>query len=199
MRTLLIVLGMLSLAGCMKPSDMQQQAGYYMGDAGLLNHYRIERSSTWVLQSDSKLYIAQGHFLPIGEPYARPNVVAEEAFAAAVEVFPVVRRSPQPLGLEEALAEAGSFGYDYLLYTRFAAAEDAVGSREEWETSEQWGDVGRDRSVLQLMLLEVGSRHLVDYARIETRGGFLQFYNASPDDLLRPPLQDYTRQLLGRH
>ena len=53
--------------------------------------------------------------------------------------------------------------------------------------------------MLQLMLLEVGSRHLVDYARIETRGGFLQFYNASPDDLLRPPLQDYTRQLLGRH
>ena len=80
-----------------------------------------------------------------------------------------------------------------------AAAEDAVGSREEWETSEQWGDVGRDRGVLQLMLLEVGSRHLVDYARIETRGGFLQFYNASPNDLLRPPLQDYTRQLLGRH
>lgn len=198
MRMALIVFGFLLLSGCMKPSDMQQQASYYMGDAGLLNHYRIQRSSTWVLQSDSKLYIAQGHFLPVGEPYARSNVVAEEAFSAAVEVFPMVRRSPQPLGLEEALLEAKGFGYDYLLYTRFAAAEDSVGSREEWETSEQWGDVGRDRGVLQLMLLEVGTRHLVDFARIETRGGFLQFYNASPDDLLRPPLQDYTRQLLGK-
>ncbi|UJJ31288.1 DUF4823 domain-containing protein [Halopseudomonas maritima] len=198
MRMVLIAFCFLLLSGCMKPSDMQQQASYYMGDAGLLNHYRIQRSSTWVLQSDSKLYIAQGHFLPVGEPYARPNVVAEEAFAAAVEVFPMVRRSTQPLGLEEALLEAKGFGYDYLLYTRFAAAEDSVGSREEWETSEQWGDVGRDRGVLQLMLLEVGTRHLVDFARIETRGGFLQFYNASPDDLLRPPLQDYTRQLLGR-
>ncbi|MGI3130929.1 DUF4823 domain-containing protein [Halopseudomonas pachastrellae] len=198
MRMALILFGVFLLSGCMKPSDMQQQASYYMGDAGLLNHYRIQRSSTWVLQSDSKLYIAQGHFLPVGEPYARPNVVAEEAFSAAVEVFPMVRRSPQPQGLEEALLEAKGFGYDYLLYTRFAAAEDSVGSREEWETSEQWGDVGRDRGVLQLMLLEVGTRHLVDFARIETRGGFLQFYNASPDDLLRPPLQDYTRQLLGK-
>ncbi|HCP02042.1 MAG TPA: DUF4823 domain-containing protein, partial [Pseudomonas sp.] len=156
------------LSGCMKPSDLQDQAGYYLGDAGVLNHYRIKRSSTWVIQSDSKLYIAQGHFLPVGNPYARPNVVAEEAFAAAVEVFPVVRRAQQPLGLEEALAEARSFGYDYLLYTRFAAADDAVGSIEEWEESGQWGDLGLDRGVLQLMLLEVGTRHLVDFARIET-------------------------------
>ncbi|BDX20404.1 MAG: DUF4823 domain-containing protein [Pseudomonadales bacterium] len=198
MRYALMLLAVLLLSGCMKPSDLQDQAGYYLGDAGVLNHYRIKRSSTWVIQSDSKLYIAQGHFLPVGNPYARPNVVAEEAFAAAVEVFPVVRRAQQPLGLEEALAEARSFGYDYLLYTRFAAADDAVGSIEEWEESGQWGDLGLDRGVLQLMLLEVGTRHLVDFARIETRGGFLQFYKASPEDLLRPPLQDYTGQLLGR-
>ena len=198
MRYALMLLAVLLLSGCMKPSDLQDQAGYYLGDAGVLNHYRIKRSSTWVIQSDSKLYIAQGHFLPVGNPYARPNVVAEEAFAAAVEVFPVVRRAQQPLGLEEALAEARSFGYDYLLYTRFAAADDAVGSIEEWEESGQWGDLGLDRGVLQLMLLEVGTRHLVDFARIETRGGFLQFYKASPEDLLHPPLQDYTGQLLGR-
>ena len=198
MRYALMLLAVLLLSGCMKPSDLQDQAGYYLGDAGVLNHYRIKRSSTWVIQSDSKLYIAQGHFLPVGNPYARPNVVAEEAFAAAVEVFPVVRRAQQPLGLEEALAEARSFGYDYLLYTRFAAADDAVGSIEEWEESGQWGDLGLDRGVLQLMLLEVGTRHLVDFARIKTRGGFLQFYKASPEDLLRPPLQDYTGQLLGR-
>ncbi|MEL0169570.1 MAG: DUF4823 domain-containing protein [Pseudomonadaceae bacterium] len=198
MHKALILLGIVMLSGCMKPSDMQDQASYYLGDAGLLNHYRIQRSSTWVLQSDSKLYIAQGHFLPIGNPYARPNVVAEEAFAAAVEVFPIVRRAQQPLGLEEALAQARSYGYDYLLYTRFASAEDAVGSVEQWEESGQWDDVGLDRAILQLMVFEVGTRHLVDYARIETRGGFLQFYKASPDDLLRPPLQDYTGQLLGR-
>lgn len=198
MRKALVLLGILVLAGCMKPSEMQDQASYYLGDAGVLNHYRIQRSSTWVLQSDSKLYIAQGHFLPIGHSYARPNVVAEEAFAAAVELFPIVRRAQQPLGLEEALAEARGYGYDYLLYTRFASAADAVGSVEQWEESGQWEDVGLDRAVLQLMVFEVGTRHLVDYARIETRGGFLQFYKASPDDLLRPPLKDYTGQLLGR-
>ena len=85
MRYALMLLAVLLLSGCMKPSDLQDQAGYYLGDAGVLNHYRIKRSSTWVIQSDSKLYIAQGHFLPVGNPYARPNVVAEEAFAAAAK------------------------------------------------------------------------------------------------------------------
>jgi len=198
MRRLAMVLLLAMLAGCMKPSDMTQQAGYYLGDAGLLDHYKINRSSTWTLQSDSKLYIAQGHFLPIGNPYSRPNVVAEEAFAAAVEVFPMVRRAQQPLGLEEGLLEARSYQYDYLLYTRFAAAEDGVGSQEQWETSEQWEEVGADSGVLQLILMEVGTRHLVDFTTINTKGGFLQFYKAKPEDLLRPPLQDYTRQLLGR-
>ncbi|MGY8810322.1 MAG: DUF4823 domain-containing protein [Pseudomonadales bacterium] len=198
MMRLSLALMLVLLAGCMKPSDMTQQAGYYLGDAGVLDHYDIKRSSTWTLQPDSKLYIAQGHFLPIGSPYTRPNVVAEEAFAAAVEVFPMVRRAHQPLGLEEALLEARSYQYDYLLYTRFASAEDAVGSQEQWETSERWEDVGADSGVLQLILMEVGTRHLVDFTTINTKGGFLQFYKASPEDLLRPPLQDYTRQLLGR-
>ncbi|MEH6564521.1 MAG: DUF4823 domain-containing protein [Halopseudomonas sp.] len=198
MRRLGMMLLLAMLAGCMKPSDMTQQAGYYLGDAGVLDHYEIKRSNTWRLQSDSKLYIAQGHFLPVGNPYARPNVVAEEAFAAAVEIFPMVRRAQQPLGLEEALLEARSYQYDYLLYTRFASAEDQVGSREQWEASERWEDIGADSGVLQLILMEVGTRHLVDFATIKTKGGFLQFYKASPEDLLRPPLQDYTRQLLGR-
>jgi hypothetical protein len=198
MRKEWVLIGVLLLAGCMKPSDLQQQAGYYLGDVGLLNHYRITRSSTWTLQSDSGLYIAQGHFVPAGNAYARPNVVAEAAFTAAVEVFPAVRRATRPLGRDEALEEARSYGYDYLLYTRFAAANDAVGSREEWEASERWGDIGRDRGVLPLPRIELASGHLVDFARIEVSGGFLQFYQASPDELLRPPLLDYTGQLLGR-
>ncbi|MGM8935373.1 DUF4823 domain-containing protein [Pseudomonas neustonica] len=194
-----LALMLVLLTGCMKPSEMTRQAGYYLGDVGVIDHYEIKRSSTWTLQSDSKLYIAQGHFLPIGDPYARPNVVAEEAFAAAVEVFPIVRRAEQPLGLEEALAEARSYQYDYLLYTRFASAEDAIGSPEQWEESGRWEDLGVDRGVLHLILMEVGTRHLVDFASIKTRGGFVQFYKASPQDLLRPPLRDYTLQLLGRH
>jgi hypothetical protein len=39
---------------------------------------------------------------------------------------------------------------------------------------------------------------MVDYAVVETRGGFLQFYQSEPADLLRSPLEDYTRRLLGR-
>ena len=58
-------------------------------------------------------------------------------------------------------------------------------------------NAGTDRSVIQLMLIETNTRYLVDTARIRSRGGFLTFYDAKPEDLLGPPLQDYARKLLG--
>lgn len=198
MRWIGMMMMLIGLAGCMKPSDMQQQARHYMGDAGLMDHYRITRSATWTLQPDSHLYIAQGHFVPVGHPYSRPNVVAEEAFAAAVQVFPMVRRAERPLGLDQALDEARANRSHYLLYSRFAQARDGVSTKQQWESSRELGSVGIDRAVLQLMLMETSTQRIVDYVVIETRGGFLQFYKANPEDLLRRPLEDYTRRLLGR-
>ncbi|SDS35166.1 protein of unknown function [Halopseudomonas xinjiangensis] len=198
MRWIVLVVSVLMLAGCMKPSDMQKEARYYLGDTGLMDHYQIHRSASRTLQSDSQLYIAQGHFVPVGHPYARPNVVAEEAFAAAVQVFPLVRRAEQPLGLEEALLAARMQRAHYLMYTRFASAREGVSTTEQWERRDSWSDVGIDRAVLQLILIETSTEHVVDFVTIETRGGFLQFYKANAEDLLRPPLEDYTRRLLGR-
>jgi hypothetical protein len=193
-----ILCTLIGLAGCVKPSDMQQSARYYLGDAGLMDHYTITRQANWSLQSDSSLFIAQGHFVPVGHPYARPNVVAEEAFAAALQVFPLLRRADSPMGLEQALDQAYILGMDYLLYTRFARAEDQIGDREHWEDSRRVEDIGVDRAVLHLILMETATRRMVDFAVVKTRGGFLQFYQSEPADLLRPPLEDYTRRLLGR-
>lgn len=198
LRWTILILTLGLLGACMKPSDMQTSARHYLGDAGLMNHYEITRSATWTLQPDSALFISQGHFLPVGHSYSRPNVVAEETFAAAVQVFPRVRRAEQPQGLEQALAEARRHGSDYLLYGRFARARDAVGDLEHWNESQQFADLGLDKAVLQLMLLETATERLIDFAVIEARGGFLQFYQAEPEDLLRRPLEDYTRRLLGR-
>ncbi len=36
------------------------------------------------------------------------------------------------------------------------------------------------------MLIETSTRFLVDSATIRSRGGFLTFYDATPEDLLRP-------------
>ena len=73
-----------------------------------------------------------------------------------------------------------------------------MGDGEQWNESRDMADVGLDRAVLQMMLMETSTRQLVDFAVVETRGGFLQFYKAEPEDLLRPPMEDYTRRLLGR-
>lgn len=197
MRSLLLVLTIMAMSGCMKVSDLADGAAYQLRDVGILDHSQTSRSNTWRLQADSFIYIAQGHFVPPGDAYPRPNVVAEEAFNGFVEYFPMVRRARAPLGLEEAMGEARAAGAHYLLYSRFAAADNRIGTVEEWEDQEAVDRLGTDRSVIQLMLIETNTRYLVDTARIRSRGGFLTFYDAKPEDLLGPPLQDYARKLLG--
>jgi len=53
-------------------------------------------------------------------------------------------------------------------------------------------DVGLDRAVLQMMLMETSTSNWWDFAVVERRrGGFLHFTNGpeAPEDLLRPPLE----------
>lgn len=193
---LMAMLALLLLSAC-TPSQMRDEGRYYLSDAGLLDNYRIKRSGNWRLQADSRLYIAQSHFVPVGHAYARPNILAEEAFAAAVQVFPMVQRAEQPLGLDQALTRTREQGLDYLLYTRFASAQSSAGAQHDEHTAQQ-GHVGRDRVVLQLLLMEAATERVIDFVTIENRTGFLAFYKSRPEDLLREPMQDYTRQLLGR-
>jgi hypothetical protein len=197
MRSLLLIVTVLLLGGCMKSSDLADGAIYQLRDVGMLDHSQTRRASSWRLQADSFIYIAQGHFVPPGGAYPRPNVVAEEAYKGFVEYFPMVRRAKSPLGLEESLAEAREAGAHYLLYSRFAYADDRIGTIEEWEDQEALDRLGTDRGVIQLMLIETNTRYLVDTARIRGRGGLLTLYDAKPEDLIGPALQDYARRLLG--
>src|SRR5690606_27390576 len=200
MKSLSRITAMLALAvlawGC-TPSQMKEEGRFYLSDAGLLDRYQITRSGNFRLQADSRFYIAQSHFVPVGHAYARPNILAEEGFAAAVQVFPLVRRAEQPLGLDEALLHTRQQGLDYLLYTRFASAQSSAGAQPTAEQASA-GHVGRDAVVLQLMLLEAGTERLIDFATITSRTGFLAFSKTRPENLLREPMEDYTRQLLGR-
>lgn len=197
MRSLVLLLALVALSGCMKISDLGEGAREQFSDAGLLDHSETRRISNWRVQPDSFIYIAQGAFVPPGNAYPRPNVVAEEAFKGFVEYFPMVRRAPGPLGLDEAMIEARSAGAHYLLYTRFARADDRIGNGDQWADQEAVGRLGIDSGVIQLMLIETSTRYLIDSARIRSRGGLLTLYDTSPEDLLGPPLEDYARMLLG--
>lgn len=197
MRLTSAVLIMLALGGCMKVSDMAEGTRYHLRDVGILDHSDTRRAASRRLQADSFIYIAQGHFVPPGDAYPRPNVVAEEAFKGFVEYFPMVRRAREPLGLEQAMNQAASAGAHYLLYTRFAAADDRIGSFDELNDQRALDRLGVDSGVVQLMLIETGTRYLVDTARIRSRGGLLWLYDHQPEELLGPPLRDYARRLLG--
>lgn len=197
MRAAILGLLVVLMTGCMTVSDMAEVSRHHLRDAGILDHSETRRYGAWRLQADSAIYIAQGHFVPPGHAYPRPNVVAEEAFKGFVEYFPMVSRAPQPAGLEEALESARQAGAHYLLYTRFAAADDRIGSFDELNDQRAFDRLGVDTGVIQLMLIEIGTRYLVDTARIRTRGGLMTVYDTRPEDLLRPPLRDYAQRLLG--
>lgn len=196
MRRLWLIFVMVAFNGCMSVSDMGQAARDQLSDAGVLDHSQTRRLNNFRLQPDSFMYIAQGPFVPPGSNYPRPNVVAEEAFTAFIQYFPMVRRAAQPLGLEQALSEARSFGANYLLYTRFAAADDRVGNTDEFQDQDA-DRLGIDSGVVQMMVIETNTRYLFDSATVRSRGGLLTLYNHKPADLLGPPMRDYARGLLG--
>ncbi|PWB35894.1 DUF4823 domain-containing protein [Pseudomonas sp. SDI] len=197
MRSLVLPLALLALGGCMNVSDMGEGARYHLSDAGLLDHSETRRSMSLRLQPDSFIFIGQGAFVPPGSAYPRPNVVAEEAFKGFIEYFPLVRRARGPLGLEQALEEARSVGAHYLLYTRFAKADDRIGNGDEWYDEQAVDRLGIDTGTIQLMLIETSTRYLIDTTTIRSRGGLLTFHDNKPADLLGPPLEEYARSLLG--
>ncbi len=197
MRSLILLLVLGALGGCMKVSDLEAGAEYQLRDAGLLDHSETRRSASWRLQADSLVFIAQSFYDPPGGAKPQPNVVADEAFKAIVEYFPLVRRSPKPLGLDQAMSEAREAGVHYLLYTRFAGADDRIGTLPEWENEEVLDRLGVDSGLIQLMLIEVSTRYLIDTASIRIRGGFLTLYDHQPADQLRAPFEQYARTLLG--
>lgn len=197
MRNLAIAFALAMLGGCMSVSDMGNGVREQLSDAGVLNHSKTQRAHTWRLQPDSFIFIAQGHFVPPGNAYPRPNVVAEEAFKGFIDYFPMVRRARQAEGLEEAMSEARAAGANYLLYCRFAKADDRIGNENEWEDQEAVDRLGVDTAVIHMMLVETNTRYLVDTATIRMRGGLLTMYDNKPQDLLAPPLEDYARSLLG--
>ena len=197
MRSLVLLMALMALGGCMNVSDMGEGARYHMSDAGLLDHSDTQRSMSLRLQPDSFIFIAQGAFVPPGGAYPRPNVVAEEAFKGFIEYFPLVRRAQGPIGLEQALTEARAVGAHYLLYTRFAKADNRIGNGDEWYDEQAVDRLGVDTGVVQMMLIETSTRYLIDTTRIRSRGGLLTFHDNKPEDLLGPPLENYARSLLG--
>ena len=197
MRSLVLLLAVLALGGCMNVSDMGEGVRYHMSDAGLLDHSNSQRSNNFRIQPDSFIFIAQGAFAPPGSAYPRPNVVAETAFEGFIEYFPMVRRAQAPEGLDAAMGEARAAGAHYLLYTRFAKADDRIGNSDEWLDQEAVDRLGLDSGVIQIMLIETSTQYLIDTARIKSRGGLLTFHDTKPEDLIGPPLAQYARGLLG--
>ena len=197
MRSLVFLLAVLALGGCMNVSDMGEGVRYHMSDAGLLDHSDSRRVNNLRIQPDSFIYIAQGAFAPPGSAYPRPNVVAEEAFNGFIEYFPMVRRARVPEGLDQAMGEARSAGAHYLLYTRFAKADNRIGNTDEWQDEEALDRLGVDTSVIQIMLIETSTQYLIDTARIKSRGGLLTLHDKQPQDLIATPLREYARSLLG--
>lgn len=197
MRSLVLLLAVLVLGGCMNVSDMGEGVRYHMSDAGLLDHSDSRRVNNLRIQPDSFIYIAQGAFAPPGSAYPRPNVVAEETFNGFVEYFPMVRRARVPEGLDQAMGEARAAGAHYLLYTRFAKADNRIGNSDEWLDEEAVDRLGVDTGVIQIMLIETSTQYLIDTARIKSRGGLLTFHDKQPQDLIAAPLREYARSLLG--
>ena len=179
----ILLLFVVLLSGCMKTSDLAYEGRYQMVDT-LLNQHRIERAYNLRIERDSLIYIVQSHFPPVDRKpdKVEANILALETYKAFVEYFPRMRRSPVPLGLDEAFVAAGKEGADYLLYVRLAQAQDRM---------------LMDKAVIQFMLYDRRHAYMVDNAYMPIRAGLLTSRANRPEDFLRQPMHDYARRLQG--
>ncbi|TDQ40074.1 DUF4823 domain-containing protein [Thiopseudomonas denitrificans] len=179
-----ILLFLLVLTGCMKTSDLAYEGRYQLADAGLLDRHHVERAHNLRIERDALIYIVQSHFPPVDRDpdEVEANILALETYKAFVEYFPRMRRSPVPLGLDEAFAAAAQERADYLLYVRLAQAQDRK---------------LMDKAVIQFMLYDRAHAYLLDNAHIPVRSGLLTSRHNRPEDFLREPMLDYARRLQG--
>lgn len=189
MRILLLLALAITLSGCMRGSDLAAGANRQLSDVGLLQNSRLERQGNWRLQADSALLIAQSYYVPNGQGLP-DNRLAEITFKGFVEYFPWLRRAIVPLDLQSALEEARRQQAHYLLYVRFASSGPALGEQPK-------AGSGVERSVVQLMLIEVGNGHLVDSVRISNRKGWFSADDTTLETQLSAPLREYAGRLLG--
>jgi preprotein translocase subunit Sec61beta len=73
MRSLVLLLAVLALGGCMTVSDMAEGTRYQMSDAGLLDHSDSRRVNNFRIQPDSFIYIAQGALCAAGRFLPAPQ------------------------------------------------------------------------------------------------------------------------------
>lgn len=179
---LFLLFGAVLLASCMQPSAMVEEAGYQLADAGLLAHHQLERGSNIRIESSAQIYIVQSFFPPVANQTVPDTVLVDETFHAFVQYFPHMRRSLEPLGLEQAMLMAHAERADFLLYTRLALSDDRK---------------RRDRAVIQFMLYELGSGKMIDHGTFKIRAGLLSSSKSTPENYLRKPMQEYARKLLG--
>ncbi len=126
-----MVLSVLALGGCMTVSDLGEGARYQMSDAGLLDHSNTRRSNSLRIQPDSFIYIAQGHLHPWATLMCDPMWWPKKPIMALSNTSLWCAAPKAPLGLDQAMTEARGFGAHYLLYTRFARADDRIGNSDE--------------------------------------------------------------------
>ncbi|TFZ33215.1 DUF4823 domain-containing protein, partial [Pseudomonas syringae] len=143
--------------------------GERFSDAGLIHHRETRRTANWRVQPASFIHSAQGAFGPPGNAYPRPSVVAEEAFKGFIEYFPMVRRARGPWGLDDAMVEARAAGAHYLLYARFAQADDRIGNGDQRADQEAAERLRVDSGAMQLMLNDTGTHPLLDVALLRSR------------------------------
>lgn len=206
----LFTVSWLVAASCVLQSGCTASYTGYLVQNGLtstrlMNRHALERTSGWRLPSTTRIFLARPQYPLMVEAHSSSLPRSRTQLHAALEQalaegFPTTTVALQDLSQEEALLAAQLANSEILLFPRLLVYDD---KRNHWQEISGSDDslqahrqLGRDRAIFQVLLLEVRTATLLDTLTVTSHQRMFA-RDTVPGELYRQAASEYVALLSG--
>jgi hypothetical protein len=176
---------------------------------GFANEFSYERASSWVLAKESRITVITAD--PTGHPQARAlfelNQALEKSFKHHFYHTTLVRELDSKTAGSETLnttwisQNTALVNSDFLVVAKLLELENHLNTRAELNEGLNLHSnmkFGRDKTLLQLLIIDAKSHDLLDQIDIKGQAAFFAGSQSLPMDLIETSLDKVLLELSGR-
>lgn len=162
--------------------------------------HNVQRESQWRLAPDTSIFLAKPWYpytaVSGASDFARARFALLHALETAfLHSFPATQVSMQNLSLSESLIAAQLYGSRLLVYPQLLSYNDYT----ESAGLSLVGKMQTDSTLIQIMLVDVSSGHILDTGVIASKSKFHDAESDAASQLFASAASEYVQQLAGSY